>query len=427
MMRPLYKTRNIINKKQIVIATSACLMLLLSACESGQQQGGQMPDPEVSVHVISATNAQLTTELPGRTSPFATAEVRPQVNGILLKRLFTEGSYVSKGQALYQIDPATYQAAFDRAQAAYEAARLMYERYNELIKTNAISQQQYDDAYSQYLQTKAAMTSARIDLGYTKIVAPITGRIGRSSVTQGALLTAYQGNPLATIQQMDPIYVDIPQSSTALLRLQHEMANGKLTRTGGDQIEVTLTLENGQPYEHTGRMQFSEVTVDEKTNTVTLRALFPNPEGQLLPGMFVRAQLKEGIRENAILVPQKAISRNMAGDASALVVNKDNKVEARQVVTSRTLGNQWIIDSGLKVGDRVIVEGLQQAKPGATVRIAQNEKKPQADQKAPTADNQGSASGAASAQPTADNGTSEQARPAAQVQPAAANQNDASK
>ncbi len=351
-------------------ALSVLLTLMLSGCDQSQPPV-QNSVPEVGIVTLNEANVALTTELPGRTSSFRTAEVRPQVGGILQKRLFDEGTIVEAGQALYQIDPAPYRATLAKAEASLESSRLLAQRYERLLKTRAISQQDRDDARSSWLQAKADVDSARIDLGYTKITAPISGRIGRSSYTQGALLTANQTNALATIQQLDPIYVDIPQSSTALLRLQDEFAAGRLKRNGEQQAEVKLLLDSGSEYSHPGRIKLSEVTVDESTDSVIIRAEFPNPNGRLLPGMFVRAKLQEGVRENALLVPQRGITRDPTGQASALIVDKDNKVIRKSVVTDRVVGNQWLIRDGLQSGDRVIVDGTQKAQPGSEVKIAQ--------------------------------------------------------
>ncbi|GKW14439.1 multidrug resistance protein MexA [Pectobacterium carotovorum subsp. carotovorum] len=329
--------------------------------------------PEVGIVTLATTNVPLTSELPGRTASYRVAEVRPQVGGILQKRLFEEGSLVQAGQILYQIDPAPYRAALAKAEASLESAKLLAQRYEKLVKTSAISQQDRDDARSSWLQARAEVDSARIDLGYTSIRAPISGRIGRSSVTQGALLTANQTDAMATIQQLDPIYVDIPQSSTSLLKLQDEFAAGHLKKDAEQQAEVRLMLDSGREYTHPGRIRLSEVTVDESSDSVIIRAEFPNPEGRLLPGMFVRATLQEGVRENVLLVPQRGIARDPAGQASALIVGEDNKVIRKLVMTERVVGNQWLISEGLKSGDRVIVDGTQNARPGNEVRIASPE------------------------------------------------------
>ncbi len=327
---------------------------------------------EVSTIELVPKTLVLSTELPGRTSPFLIAEIRPQVGGILQKRYFEEGSKIQVGQPLYQIDPAPYKTTLAKAQANLEALRLLSKRYDSLVISNAVSQQDRDDARSKYLQAKASVESAKIDLGYTQITAPISGRIGRSSFTQGALLTANQVLPLATIQQLDPIYVDIVQSSTSLLRLKDELESGKLKNIGNSQVAVELTLENGKQYNHQGKLQFSEITVDEGTGAVTLRAVFPNPNGTLLPGMFVHAQLQEGSLENAILVPQKGITWDLDGKATALVVNNKNTVELRYITVDRTIGNNWLVSEGLSSGDKVIIEGLQKVQPGSIVHITSN-------------------------------------------------------
>lgn len=341
----------------LVIATT--MALALSGCSDGPSTPAPHGPPQVGVFVAQPQDVALLSELPGRTTSFLIAEVRPQVGGILLRRLFVEGSEVHAGQPLYQIDPAPYRATVARAEASLEQAKLQFGRYERLVQNKAISQQDYDDARSQYRQALAAAESARIDLGYTRIIAPISGRIGRSSVTQGALLTASQASALATVQQLDPIYVDIVQPSTALLKLREDLASGHLKSAGEDQAEVGLQLENGKLYPHPGKLQFSEVSVDQGTGAVTLRAVFPNPEGMLLPGMFVRAQLQEGVREQALLVPQRGITRDNSGKATALVVGAGEKVELRQVTTERTVSDNWLVSEGLKPGDRVIVDGMQ--------------------------------------------------------------------
>jgi membrane fusion protein (multidrug efflux system) len=306
-------------------------------------------------------------ELPGRVSAYRSAEVRPQVSGIILRRLFVEGSEVRAGQQLYQIDPAPYQAAYDSALAAEASAHALAERYKPLVEANAVSKQDYDNAVASRLQAHAAVETAHINLIYTRLLSPISGRIGRSSVTEGALVTANQGTALATVQQLDPVYVDVTQPSTTLLRLKREAAAGQLRQTGTGQPEVRLRLEDGSDYARPGRLEFSEVSVDVGTGSVTLRALVPNPERLLLPGMFVREQIDEGIRQGAVLAPQQGITHDQKGKPSALVVGKDNIVELHVLTTERAAGDQWVVTSGLKRGDRVIVEGLQLARPGAQV------------------------------------------------------------
>jgi membrane fusion protein (multidrug efflux system) len=317
--------------------------------------------------VVKQAPTQLTAELPGRTDSFAVSDVRPQVSGILLKRLFTEGALVKAGQPLYQIDPAPYKAAYDNARAALVAAQAKAKRYAALIKLSAVAPQDYDDAVAAYKQAQANAEAARINLDRTRIVAPISGRIGRSSVTEGALVTSDQTNALATIQTLDPIYVDITQSSVELLNLKQAMQGGNLTRNGPASARATLTLDNGTQYPTPGALQFSEVTVDQTTGAVTLRAIFPNPDNILLPGMFVRATIIEGVDPHAILVPQQGVSRNEKGDPTAMVVDAKGVARLRLVTTSRAIGDKWLITSGLKPGDKLIVEGLQKVQPDTPV------------------------------------------------------------
>jgi len=357
--------------------------LLFTGC-SKPKAGGPPPSgpPEVGIVVVKPERISLTTELSGRTTPQLIAEVRPQVGGIIQKRLFTEGSNVQAGQVLYQIDPATYQAAFasvkaaeSRSEANLIPARLKEERYRDLVKIKAVSQQDYDDAYAALKQaeadvaaTRAAVETARINLAYTKITAPISGRIGRSTVTDGALVTASQQAALATIQQLGSMYVDVTQSSAELLKLKQNLASGLFKSGGASQARVKLLLEDGTPYPLPGTLKFSEVTVDPSTGSITLRAIFPNPKQTLLPGMFVRAVLEEGVGEQAILVPQRGVTRNPKGDALVMVVGAEEKVEPRPIKVVRTVSDNWLVSEGLKAGDRVIVEGLQKARPGTPVK-----------------------------------------------------------
>jgi len=309
-----------------------------------------------------------------------TAEVRPQVSGIIKKRLFTEGSNVKAGQVLYQIDPAAYEAAFAsarasqaRAEASLVSVRLTEERYRELVKIRAVSQQDYDNASAALKQAeadlafaKAAVETARINLAYTRIIAPISGRIGRSTVTDGALVTANQPAALATIQQLDSMYVDVTQTAADLLKLKQNLANGVMKKSATAQIR--LLLEDGARYPQAGTLRFSEVTVDQSTGSVTLRAVFPNPDQTLLPGMFVRAVIEEGVIDNAILIPQRGVTRNPKGDAVVMTVGAEEKVEPRPIKVVRTVGDSWLVSDGLKAGDRVILEGLQKARPGTQVK-----------------------------------------------------------
>lgn len=365
--------------KALAIAGSA---LVVAGCgQSSAEPPAAPPTPEVTVHTVTEQRVALTTELAGRTSAYMISEVRPQVGGIVKTRLFEEGSDVTAGETLYEIDSATYRASFNSAKAALAKAEanqkvvsLRAARYSELVKINAVSKQANDEAVAELLQSRADVESARaalemaeINLGYTEIKAPISGRIGQSSITPGALLSANQPTPLARIQQLDPVYVDVTQSSAELLRLRKALASGSLVSTEQARANVRLTLEDGTAYEHSGELQFSDVSVDPGTGMVTLRAVFPNPDLQLLPGMYVRAMLEEGVRENAILLPQQGVTRNSLGDATALIVNSDGVVESRQLQVSRTLGDQWLVDDGIQAGERVIVEGVQKVQPGVSV------------------------------------------------------------
>ena len=350
------------------IGAILALAVALAAC--GAKKAAPPPPPPVAVKVVTlrTQSVSLTTDLPGRTVPYRVAEIRPQVSGVILKRMFIEGADVKEGQQLYQIDPALYQAAYDSAAATAESSRLQAQRYKPLAEANAVSKQDYDNAVAAAAQNKASAETAHINLVYTRLLSPISGRTGRSSVTEGALVTADQTTSLATVQQLDPIYVDVTQPMAVLLRLKREMAAGQLVQAGANQAEVHLLLEDSSHYASTGKLQFSEVQVDQTTGSVTLRALFPNPDKLLLPGMFVREQIEEGTRTDAILVPQVAVTHNQKGEPTTLVVNADNKVELRPLVTERAIGDKWLVTDGVKPGDRVIVEGVQFAKPGATVK-----------------------------------------------------------
>ena len=342
---------------------------MLAGCGAKKPSAPSTPPPvPVKVMTLTPQTVGLTTSLPGRTVPYKVAEIRPQVSGVIQKRMFIEGSDVKEGQQLYQIDPALYQAAYESAAATAESAKATVERYKPLVQINAVSKQDYDNAVAAAAQNKASADTARINLVYTRLLSPISGRIGRSSVTEGALVTANQTSTLATVQQLDPIYVDVTQPSAVLLRLKRELAAGELVQAGGNEAEVHLILEDGSTYKSPGKLQFAEVQVDQTTGAVTLRALFPNPDKLLLPGMFVQEQIAEGRRTDALLVPQVAVTHNQRGDPTALVVNADNKVELRTLVTERAIGDKWVVTDGVKAGERVIVEGLQFAKPGATVK-----------------------------------------------------------
>ena len=366
----------------VVLLLGIFLLLTVAGCK---QKGGppQRGVPEVAVVTVHPERVVITTELAGRPSAFRVAEIRPQVNGLVQKRLFTEGSDVKAGDLLYQIDPALYQAAYNQAKAAVAMAeaqlpalRAREKRFKELVASHAVGQQDYDDALAavrqveaQFEASKATMESAKINLSYTPIKAPISGRIGRSSVTEGALVAAYQPIALATIQQLDPIYVDVSQSTTELLRLQRRLEDGRLNHDGTDQNKVKLILEDGTPYLSEGTLQFQDVTVDPTTGSVILRIVFPNPEGILLPGMFVRAAITEGVNEQAILIPQQGISRNPKGDPFALIVDDADKVALQMLMIDRAIGDKWLVSSGLNPDDRVIVEGVQKVRPGDSVKV----------------------------------------------------------
>lgn len=343
-------------------------LLLLAGCSEGEPVASAPPAPEVGVYTLQAKPLTLTTDLPGRTSAYRIAEVRPQVAGIVQQRLFTEGSEVKKGQQLYQIDPRTYEAVLSRAEANLVTAQNLAKRYERLLKTNAVSRQQYDDALAAWKQAQAVAQVARIDVQYTKVLAPISGRIGRSAVTEGALVTNSQAQELSTVTQLDPIYVDVNQPVTKLLELRRALESGRLQRSGEDQAQVSLTLDDGSAYPLPGTLKFSEVSVAPTTGSVTLRAEFPNPDRKLLPGMFVHALLQEGTQQDAILVPQQAVSRDTRGVPSVWVVKPDNSVERREVETLRTVGNAWLIGKGVADGERVITEGTQRARNGITVK-----------------------------------------------------------
>ena len=369
------------NSRRPLVHTLSILagVFVLAGCGEPATESGPPPTPEVSVLTIATQPVSLTTELPGRTSAFMVSEVRPQVNGIVKKRLFEEGSDVQAGETLYEIDSASYKAshnsakaALAKAQANFKVAGLTAGRYKELVKINAVSKQDNDRAAAELLQAqadvasaKAALEMAAINLGYTRVTAPISGRIGQSSITPGALLSAGQANPLATIQQLDPIYVDVTQSSIELMRLRRALDSGSLSASTQARANVKLTLEDGTQYEHSGELQFSDVSVDPGTGMVTLRAVFPNPGQQLLPGMYVRAVLEEGVRDQAILVPQQGVTRDSKGNATALLVNAEGKVESRALTANRTIGDKWLVDAGIEAGERVIVEGVQKVRPGA--------------------------------------------------------------
>ena len=357
------------------------IAMLASGC--GRQAALPPPKPTVTVIGLHARPVSLTTELPGRVSAFRIADVRPQVSGVLLERLFKEGDVVAAGQQLYQIDPAPYEATvasaratLAHARAAVTAAKLTVERYSALVAAHAVSREDYDNAVSTLQQDEAdvasgeaAVRAAEINLAYTKVYSPIRGRTGRSAVTEGALVTANQETSLVTITQLDPVYVDLTQPTTTLIRLKRELAAGQIRRVDRNEAPAKLLLEDGSAYGSPGTLEFSEVTVDEGTDSVTLRAIFPNPQELLLPGMFVRAAIEEGIRDSAILAPQQGITHSPDGTATALVVTAGGTVEKRTVEVSRAVGDQWLVTSGLAAGDRLVVAGMQKVKPGMQVTV----------------------------------------------------------
>jgi len=356
----------------MTVSMMALSALVASGCNESQSQPLTAPPPvEVGVYMVTPQTLTMTTDLPGRTVAYRIAEVRPQVSGILQQRLFVEGSNVGQDQQLYQIDAASYQARLDKARANLLAAERLAKRYEALRATNAISRQQYDDAIAAWRQAEADAEIARIDLVYTRVLSPIPGRISRSAVSEGALVTNGQAQALATVQQIDPIYVDVTQSMTEILRLRKALEGGRLQRVGDNAAKAVLTLEDGSEYALSGTLEFSEISVDQGTGSVVLRATFPNPDGKLLPGMFVHARLQTGVQENALLVPQQAVSRNTRGQPTAWVVSEDGTVALREIETLRTVGNAWLVGGGLQPGEQVVTEGVQRLRSGAKVQVAQ--------------------------------------------------------
>lgn len=365
-------------RHRLLVAASLAL-LILSGCDSEQEAAMQQGPQQVEVATLARADVTLTTQLPGRTIALRTAEIRPQVNGIIVNRLFREGAEIDAGEQLYQIDDAPYKAALATAQAQLAqananlaAAEARESRYRNLLSSKSISQQDYDDARASFLQAQAAMASANaaietaaINLEYTRVLAPISGRIGKSTITEGALVTAGQPQALAVIQQFDPIYVDVSQSVNQLLDIRRQMLQGNLLND--PDTHVQLALDDGSVYEHQGTLEFSEVDVNESTGTVVLRALFPNPDHLLLPGMYVRAEIVEGRRPDSILIPQRAVTHDRQGRATTMVVNDEGVVERRVLQTGRSLGNDWLVLSGVEEGERVVVSGLQWIQPGAQV------------------------------------------------------------
>ena len=372
-------------KHAIAAACAVIPALLAAGCGGSKAAATPPPPPEVSVMTVHATRVPVTMELPGRTTAVAVAQVRSRVDGIVLARDFREGADVGAHQRLFQIDPAPYRAALDsalavlaRAEANLASTTALVERYKILLGGNGVAQQDYDNAVASRDQAaadvaagRAGVQTARINLGYTDVVSPIKGRIGSSAVTQGAYVQASAATLMATVQQLDPIYVDLNQSSVQGLQLRRDVASGKLKLNGPGQARVTLLLDDGTQYAFPGALQFTDVTVDPSTGSVTVRALFPNPKAVLLPGMFVRARIDQGVNDNVMVVPQVGVTHDANGKATALVVGADNKVAVRAIEASRTTGTSWVVDAGLAEGDRVIVSGVQKAKAGAEVRAVE--------------------------------------------------------
>ena len=369
------------NRKCLLLIPLFFSSVIITACDNKPAVKTTM-EPEVGVVTLAPSSVNIKSELPGRALAFEIAEIRPQVGGIIIKRNFIEGDKVSKGESLYQIDPAPLQARLDSAKGALAKAlatannvRLTLNRQSALIKSNYVSRQDYDTTRSQLNEAeanvavaKADLEQATINLRYANVTSPIDGISGKSSVTVGALVTANQENALVTVQRLDPIYVDLTQSVQDFLRLKEEKANGKIAQQQG-KIPVELMLENGKPYRHTGTLEFSDPAVDETTGSVTLRAVFPNPEGEILPGMYVTALLDEGSQQNVLMVPQQGITHNEQGKATALILDQQNVVQLREINAVKAVGNQWLVTAGLRPGDRVIVSGLQRIRPGIKARV----------------------------------------------------------
>lgn len=355
--------------KYAALAMSVVAAISLAGCKE-QAAAVQSGPQEVGVVTVETSSPIITTELSGRTSAYQVAEVRPQISGIIQKRIFTEGQMVKEGEQLYQIDPALYEAAYEEAVANYELARANARRSAQLVKVNAVSKQDNDAAQAQMKTARAAMKTAKTNLDYTKVQSPISGRVGRSEVTPGALVNAYQ-TFMTTVQQLDPIYVDVRQTSSEMLRLKHEIAAGKVKANKDGAMEVTLLMEDGSVYPQKGKLTFTGEEVDEGTGMVNLRAIFPNPDGDLLPGMFVRARLEEGARPDSVVISQRCVMRDPNGQAYVYVVTPENTIEQRNVTANRVIGNNWLIESGLKAGEQVVIDGIGKVRIGAKVTIAQ--------------------------------------------------------
>ena len=347
---------------------SVSMVLLLAGCDQGASKPVASAPPEVGIVTLQSKPVTLFTELPGRTNAVKTAEVRPQVSGVILKRLFTEGGEVKQGEPLYQIDPAPYQAAYDKAMATWQNDEMLRKRYQPLAAAHAISQQTYDDALAAAREAKADLETARVNLNYTLVRAPISGHISRSLVTEGALVTSGQTDYLATIQQLDPMYVDVSESSTELLRLRRAQAEGKLKKVGQDMAAIQLQLDDGSQYPLDGKLAFSEVNVNEATGTVVLRAVFPNPHNELLPGMFVHASLPQAVQQQGILVPQESVMHDTKSRPYVYVVRDDNTIALQNVSTGEMVNGNWLVTQGLVSGERVVVNGLQNVRTGMKVK-----------------------------------------------------------
>ena len=370
------------NRKRLLLIPLFFSIAIITACDNKPSEKNMTKEPEVGVITLTPSSIDIKSELPGRAISFEIAEIRPQVSGIIIKRNFIEGDKVSKGESLYQIDPAPLQAKLDAAKGSLAKAlstannaRLTLQRQSALLKSNYVSRQDYDTTRSQLNEADANVAVARADveqaainLHYANVTSPIDGISGTSSVTVGALVTANQENALVTVQQLDPIYVDLTQSVQDFLRLKEEKSSGKIAQQKG-QIPVELMLENGKPYRYTGALQFSDPTVDETTGSVTLRAIFPNPDGEILPGMYVTALLDEGRQQNVLMVPQQGVTHNEQGKATALILDQKNRVQLREINAVKAVGNQWLVTAGLRPGDRVIVSGLQRIRPGMKARV----------------------------------------------------------
>ncbi|MDO8236677.1 efflux RND transporter periplasmic adaptor subunit [Citrobacter werkmanii] len=370
------------NRKCLLLIPLFFSSITITACDNKPAVKTTTMEPEVGVVTLAPSSVNIKSELPGRAVSYEIAEIRPQVGGIIIKRNFIEGDKVSKGESLYQIDPAPLQARLDaargalaKAQATANNVQLTLNRQSALIKSNYVSRQDYDTTRSQLNEAqanvavaKADLEQATINLRYANVTSPIEGISGKSTVTVGALVTANQGNALVTVQRLDPIYVDLTQSVQDFLRLKEEKVSGKIAQQKG-KIPVELMLENGKPYRYTGTLEFSDPAVDETTGSVTLRAVFPNPEGEILPGMYVTALLDEGSQQNVLMVPQQGVTHNAQGKATALILDQENVVQLREINAVKAVGNQWLVTTGLHPGDRVIVSGLQRIRPGMKARI----------------------------------------------------------